>query len=369
MESAPETVVRKVLLSQHRGATAVVTAEAQVPMMATTLSTSMSFRAARTPASGLVWSSSLTSSTRRPSTPPAPVSGVSVPSLMRGAWARTGKAVDATRAAAPPRTARREMREGVVIMNNLRGDSSTEKDALHIGIAGQLRRGPGQAVAAVDENIPSMSEPERLARVLLHHGDGHPLRVDGGDGLEELPGGARGEAGRRLVEEQHGRLHHEGHGHGQHLALAAGERARGLSPLLGEDGETREDPLDPRPALARLEESAHLEVLAHRHARKDVLLLRHEGEAEGGDGAWRSPPDGFPAQPHRAVVRGEQARDHLEERRFARAVGTDHADDLARLEGEIHALEDFVGGAVARDHALHHEERRRGQEAHWRSPM
>src|SRR5215467_14580755 len=134
-------------------------------------------------------------------------------------------------------------------------------------------------------------------------------------------------------------------------------------------GKRAKIPLDPRPALARLEESAHLEVLAHRHARKDVLLLRHEGEAEGGDGARRSPPDGLPAQPHRAVVWGEQARDHLEERRFARAVGTDDADDLARLEGEIHALEDFVGGAVARDHALHHEERRRGQEAHWRSPM
>ncbi len=71
MVSEPDTVVRKVLLSQQRGATAVVTEEAQVPMTAATLSTSMSFRAARTPASGFVWSSSLTSSTRRPSTPPA----------------------------------------------------------------------------------------------------------------------------------------------------------------------------------------------------------------------------------------------------------------------------------------------------------
>ena len=46
------------LLSQQSGATAVVTDEAQVPMMAETLSTSISLRAARTPASGLVWSSS-----------------------------------------------------------------------------------------------------------------------------------------------------------------------------------------------------------------------------------------------------------------------------------------------------------------------
>src|SRR5476651_840023 len=71
IESAPDTVHRKVLFSQHNGATAVVTDEAQVPRIAATLSTSISLRAARTPASGLVWSSSLTTTTLRPSTPPA----------------------------------------------------------------------------------------------------------------------------------------------------------------------------------------------------------------------------------------------------------------------------------------------------------
>jgi hypothetical protein len=71
MLSAPETVVRKVLDSQQSGATAVVTPEAQVPMTAATLSTSISLRAARTAASGLVWSSSLASSTLRPRIPPA----------------------------------------------------------------------------------------------------------------------------------------------------------------------------------------------------------------------------------------------------------------------------------------------------------
>ena len=71
MVSEPDTVVRNVLLSQQRGATAVVTAEAQVPMMAATLSTSMSLRAARTAASGFVWSSSLTSWIGWPRTPPA----------------------------------------------------------------------------------------------------------------------------------------------------------------------------------------------------------------------------------------------------------------------------------------------------------
>ena len=114
IESAPDTVVRNVLLSQHTGATAVVTAEAQVPMITGTLSTSTSLCAARTAASGLVSSSSTTSSILRPSTPPAalmslataciafsmrgpsklpaPVSGVSTPSAQRLALrARDGR--------------------------------------------------------------------------------------------------------------------------------------------------------------------------------------------------------------------------------------------------------------------------------------
>jgi len=71
IESAPETVVRNVLLSQHNGATADVTADAHVPMIAGTFVTSISLRAARTAASGLVWPSSTTSTTLRPSNPPA----------------------------------------------------------------------------------------------------------------------------------------------------------------------------------------------------------------------------------------------------------------------------------------------------------
>ena len=68
----PDLMVRGHQPARAASASSVrVTDEAQVPMMAETLSTSISLRAARTPASGLVWSSSETSSTRRPRTPPA----------------------------------------------------------------------------------------------------------------------------------------------------------------------------------------------------------------------------------------------------------------------------------------------------------
>src|SRR5262249_36875140 len=69
--SAPDTPMRKTLASTQSGLTASVTAEAHVETMATTLLTSMSLRAARTPDSALVWSSSWKSWIGRPWMPPA----------------------------------------------------------------------------------------------------------------------------------------------------------------------------------------------------------------------------------------------------------------------------------------------------------
>ena len=79
MLSAPETVKSITSDSQASGATAVVTEEAQVPMIADTPSTSMSLRAARTAASGEVWVSSETSSIMRPSMPPASLTRSTTP--------------------------------------------------------------------------------------------------------------------------------------------------------------------------------------------------------------------------------------------------------------------------------------------------
>src|SRR5438034_9982308 len=61
----------KTLASTQSGLTARVTAEAHVETIATTLFTSISLRAARTPASALVWSSSWKSWIGRPLIPPA----------------------------------------------------------------------------------------------------------------------------------------------------------------------------------------------------------------------------------------------------------------------------------------------------------
>jgi hypothetical protein len=68
---APETFISMMLAASVSGMTASDTPEAQVPRIACTLLTSISFLAASTAASGLVWSSSVNSSSLTPPAPPA----------------------------------------------------------------------------------------------------------------------------------------------------------------------------------------------------------------------------------------------------------------------------------------------------------
>ena len=64
-----------------------------------------------------------------------------------------------------------------------------------------------------------------------------------------------------------------------------------------------------------------------RHRPVDGELLRHVTDPEAG------------LAPHRSGRRFECADQDPDQRRLARAVGTDDRDDLARLDGEIHVAE------------------------------
>jgi hypothetical protein len=192
---------------------------------------------------------------------------------------------------------------------------------------------------------------------LLHHGDGHAIGVDGLDGLEEALRRLGRQPRRRLVEQQQRRIHHQRHGHGEDLALPARERARGVAALLAEGGEALEDRVDLPAGAGGIHVAADLEVLAHRHRGEDVLLLRHEGHAQRGDLPRRPALDRAIAQAHGAAVGRQDPRDHLEQRGLAGAVRADDAHDLAPLDGEAHALQHLVGGAVAGDDAFAREQR------------
>ena len=69
-----------------------------------------------------------------------------------------------------------------------------------------------------------------------------PFRVDGLDQREQLLDQERGEAERRLVEDQQPGLGHQAAADGEHLLFAAGQRAGALALPFGEPREDREHP-------------------------------------------------------------------------------------------------------------------------------
>ena len=114
----------------------------------------------------------------------------------------------------------------------------------------------------------------------------------------------------------------------------------------------REQPGDDLVALVeplRREEAAHLQVLAHRQRLEHVLRLRHEPDAALDELVGRLAGDVVAVEADDAGAHGDEAEHGLEERRLAGAVGADDADELARGDGEVAAVEDVDLGHVAGD--------------------
>jgi hypothetical protein len=109
--------------------------------------------------------------------------------------------------------------------------------------------------------------------------------------------------------------------------------------------------------------AAHLEILAHRHGRKDIMLLRHVGEAEPRDLTWGEAGQRMTAQRNRTLRGLQQSGDRLEQCRLPGSVRANDADDLAILDREIHPFEDFVGRRISGNNVG------RFQEAHFLRPI
>src|SRR3712207_7034198 len=100
------------------------------------------------------------------------------------------------------------------------------------------------------------------------------------DDLVDAVDDHRGQAQRRLVEEQQLGLGHQRAADGQHLLLAAGHRAALLPLALLEAREQRVDPVEVAADAVGVAagEGAHLEGLEHRHAREDPPSLGRLGD-------------------------------------------------------------------------------------------
>jgi len=80
----------------------------------------------------------------------------------------------------------------------------------------------------------------------------------------------------------------------------------------------------------------HPHVVQHAHAAEQPDVLEGPGHAQAGNGGRGFAGDVLAEEPDRSRRGPGQAREHVEERSLARAVGADEAEDLAFLHLEAH---------------------------------
>src|SRR5258708_4504835 len=112
-------------------------------------------------------------------------------------------------------------------MSNESVHVSAQVCRLQARILGELLRGPLQRHLAALQHICLLGDLQRHARVLLHQENGGAPAVDVADDVEDLPYQQWREAHRGLVEKKDPRPGQDAPRDGQHLLLAAGERAGG----------------------------------------------------------------------------------------------------------------------------------------------
>src|SRR2546422_5918382 len=211
----------------------------------------------------------------------------------------------------------------------------------------RLRRAGSDDMSVLDD-VPEVRDPERLVRVLLDEEEGHPFLSQPPDFLEDLRHGLRREAEAGFVEDEKQRLGHEGAADSDHLLFAAAEADRlDASPFP----EAREQAVHVLERLVRLLPRAMRvgpkpEVRFHRELREQPPSFRTRCDSPGGTLVRGEIRDVVPREKHPPTGRPQEAVDHLEDRRLARAVRTDDDGHLALLRLEAHVPQD-LGPRVA----------------------
>jgi hypothetical protein len=175
------------------------------------------------------------------------------------------------------------------------------------------------------------------------------------DQLIHLDGFLRIEAGGRLVEEDHPRLHGQGAGDLQALEGTVGHGVgAGLGVLLQADEAHQLEGLaaqlgvaagDAREAQGGLDQVAvetqvgtHHHVLDGAHVHADLQVLEGARHTAAGQLVRRLATDGFAIQADLAVGGFVDPGDEVEQGRLAGAIGADHGIDDACVDAEAHIL-------------------------------
>src|SRR5690349_14572697 len=356
--AVPLTTICGTSSSRNTCAAARLTGLDTEPSAMHTLSRVAKRRAITAPSSGLPASSPMMSSIWRPSTPPAaffafaaisapwrrlcpcaaalPLIGPNAPIFIGPPCARPMSGTSAPTVAAAP-TCMNLLRS-----NDIASSSHLSKIArTHVRVRQELGPRALHADAASLHDVSAVGKLQRKIRVLLYKEYRHPGFAKRAHRAHHLRYHEWREAERRLIEQEELRPGHHRAAEGEHLLLAAGERARRLAAPARERGKAPD---------RFLKATLHFGALAHEiRGGEQVLLhaqlgehpppLRYVHQAERGNAVRREPRDRPAVELDRAFARPQEAADRAQRRALAGAVRPDHCHDLAALYLERHSAQ------------------------------
>src|SRR5581483_3959939 len=357
--AVPLTTICGTCSSRNTCAAARLTGLDTEPSAMQTLSRVARRRAITAPSSGLPASSPMMSSIGRPSSPPAaffafaaisapwrrlcpcaaalPLIGPKAPILIGPEpCARPSSGSSAPAPAAAP-TWMNSLRS-----NDIASSSRVSKIArAHVRVRQQFGARAVHADVASLHDVSAIGKLQRKIRVLLDEQHGHAGVAKAAHRAHHFRDQERREAERGLIQEQELRTGHQGAAEGQHLLLAARQRAGGLAPPALEHWEAAHR-LGKAPlyfASLGNQIGRGEQVLLHAQLRENAPPFRAMHQTEGGDAVRREARDGAPVELDRALARPQESADRAQRGALAGAVRADHRHDLAALHLERHAAQ------------------------------
>jgi len=251
----------------------------------------------------------------------------------------------------------------------------TEVDVRDGVVEHEVANETGDLHLAVEQDVCAIHDVEGLLDVVVGDQHADAAVLEAGDDLLNVVHRDRIDARERLVEHHELRLRDERARDLEAPALTAGKRERLVRPQVL-DVQLVEEPFEPQfpllPADGECLEDRE-DVLLDRELAEHGRFLREIADAPPRAAVHRHVGDVFLVEEDPAVLRRDEADDHVERRRLAGAVRAEEADDLSLLHVErdvVHhiaaaiRLHESFGAqdAVPLDSRRYREAARRGRE-------
>src|SRR5690606_19980631 len=212
------------------------------------------------------------------------------------------------------------------------GFLDAEVELADVFLVAQRRAGVLHDDSSVFQDVSVVGRVERHVGVLLDQQHrGSALAIDAHDDLEDLLRELRRQSQARFVEQDQSRRRHDRTRDRQHLLLSARQQACVLRSTLAQDREIAVDGLEvARDAIAILARiGAHHQVVVDRQQRKDLAPLGYVAQPALDDVCGVARGDALAVELDRPLERVDDARNRLQDRRLAGAIGPEDGRDLA----------------------------------------